>query len=385
MCDLVVSECQTGLRFDTALVVYSNCTEGPLGGCDPTVCPPCPITAQLSGEHQAGIHQDESCTGVAVGGAGIWRATEQIWRGAFPGECFLIRVGSFPGSRGTAILDIACDGDPGLTPPAVDPQSNATCVALGVPSSCCSGPGAGTCNKTRFISFDIPANANLAVETALRVKLSSLHHVSPPYTGGPSPAFTVFEGMAVYVGPPITYISSIEEPSWTASMTQCTPYYQNWSTVGRLHVHGSAIVPSSIYTVEHLSSACMGAEDTCTAFEPGVPINTTRWGDVETPYNPPSATVQPDLGDIGAMVNTYRGAQGAPIKARTLLAGSDAFGTITSLGVNLGFNHIAACVDAFRGVPYPYRMGKCATGPGACTTDADCTGSNAPPCNLYCP
>jgi hypothetical protein len=116
-----------------------------------------------------------------------------------------------------------------------------------------------------------------------------------------------------------------------------------------------------------------------------VRIKTARWGDVEIPYNPPATMVQQDLGDIGALVNKFRGAPGALIKARAYLAGTDAWGTITSLGVNLGFDHIAVCVDAFRGQPYPYRMGKCATGPGACTTAGDCTESSAPPCNLYCP
>jgi hypothetical protein len=106
---------------------------------------------------------------------------------------------------------------------------------------------------------------------------------------------------------------------------------------------------------------------------------------VEIPYNPPASVVQPDLGDIGALVNKFRSAAGAPIKARSYLAGTDSWGSITALGVNLGFDHIAVCVDAFRGQPYPYKMGKCATGGGACTTDGGCTGANAPPCNLYCP
>jgi len=42
---------------------------------------------------------------------------------------------------------------------------------------------------------------------------------------------------------------------------------------------------------------------------------------------------------------------GAPIKARALLAGDDAFGNISTdtLSLDFSFTHIAACVDAFRG------------------------------------
>ena len=54
---------------------------------------------------------------------------------------------------------------------------------------------------------------------------------------------------------------------------------------------------------------------------------------------------------------------GAPIKARALLAGEpgNIFGEITPpvLNVDFGFSHISACVDAFRGVPYPYSIASC--------------------------
>jgi hypothetical protein len=147
---------------------------------------------------------------------------------------------------------------------------------------------------------------------------------------------------------------SSNPPTFYASFLQCTPHYQDWSTVGLLHIFGSAIVPSSTYRVQTLADTCQGIESTCTAVSAPLTVSTTRWGDVEVPYNPPSATVQPDLGDVGALVNKFRSAAGAPIKARALLAGDDAFGNITTLGLDLGFGHIAACVDAFRGKPYPH-------------------------------
>ena len=87
-------------------------------------------------------------------------------------------------------------------------------------------------------------------------------------------------------------------------------------------------------------------------------VATTRWGDVETPYNPPDPTAQPNAGDISALVNKFRGTPGAPIKARALLAGADQFGNI-NIAPDFGFNHIAACVDAFRGFGYPHTIQAC--------------------------
>jgi hypothetical protein len=125
-----------------------------------------------------------------------------------------------------------------------------------------------------------------------------------------------------------------------------------------VHVFGSAVTPSSSYRVHVLAESCSGIEDHCTAVSPALIVNTTRWGDVEIPYNPPSTTTQPDLGDIGALVNKFRSAPGAPIKARALLAGTDAFGNV-NIALDLGFDHISVCVDAFRGKPYPHTIATC--------------------------
>jgi hypothetical protein len=130
-----------------------------------------------------------------------------------------------------------------------------------------------------------------------------------------------------------------------------------------LHVTGSAIAPSSTFELEVLGSSCMGLEDTCEDVSDPLEIGTSRWGDVEVPYNPPSTTVQPDLGDISGLVNKFRSAAGDPIKARALLAGApgNTFGEITHevLDVDFGFSHISACVDAYRGAPYPYAISAC--------------------------
>jgi len=91
-----------------------------------------------------------------------------------------------------------------------------------------------------------------------------------------------------------------------------------------------------------------------------------------------------------SMVDKFRSVLGAPIKTRVTIAGQDAFGVINvaTLTNDFNFTSIAACVDAFRGNGYPYKMGKCATtnsGTGACSQNSDCLAPNVGPCNMYCP
>ena len=243
-------------------------------------------------------------------------------------------------------------------------------------------PGEPGLNKVRFISF-LPGNPG--VQTAIRVKLTSLHHASPPYTGGPSVPFIGFEGQGQYVGPPAQYVESASSGTpFYASQLQCMPEYRDWSTVGLLHVTGEAIMPSSTYQVENLAASCAGNEASCPAVSAALEVKTTRWGDVETPYNPPATDPQPDTSDISALVNKFKSAPGAPIKARALLFG-DSRGRI-DIAPDFSFSHISMCVDAFKGSPYPYKPGKCTGDPTkACATEADCTAQSvAGPC-ILCP
>jgi len=257
-------------------------------------------------------------------------------------------------------------------------------VSSGAPSAPTSDPSG--LNKTRFISFSVAGGAS----TALRVRFVSLHHVSPGYTGGTSAPFTLFEGQTQYVGPPALYRESGSSPPSTdfyASQLQCAPNYQNWSTVGLLHVSGEAIVPSSTYNVENLAASCAGNESICTAVSAALAISTTRWADVETPYQDPlAAPSQPAFGDISALKNKFASALGAAIKARTLLSGDIGNRGLIDISPDVNFSDISLCVDAFQGKPYPYKPGKCTGDPAkACITDSDCTAQGTTgPC-ILCP
>ncbi len=227
-------------------------------------------------------------------------------------------------------------------------QTSRDCNADGIPDECApiTIPSAepAAVAKCRALSL-VPGNAGR--RTGLRVTLVSLHHVDPPYTGGATVAFTSFEGQVRWVGPPRSFVeSAASQIPFLAAELQCEPYYRDWGTIGLLHVVGSEVVPSSHYDVQAVLEDCSVAEEA--NFTSALRIATTRWGDVETPYHPPSATTQPDLGDVSALVDKFKGLAGAPIKARAALAGS-----VPDFGVDLGFDHISACIDAYKGRPYP--------------------------------
>jgi len=216
-------------------------------------------------------------------------------------------------------------------------------------------------SKVRFISFSVTDGR----QTALRVRLASLHHVTPPYTGGPSVPFTASEGLTRWVGSPTPYRESSTsfEIRYHASQLQCSPHYMDWSSISLLHVTGSAITPSSMYEVENVPSGCMGIESTCATVSAPVQLTTARWGDVQSLQNPPSPTVQPDITDVSAIVDKFRNTPDALTKSRVLLSGfpGNPYGEISpsQMGLDIDFSHISACVDAYRGAPYPYTISSC--------------------------
>lgn len=206
-------------------------------------------------------------------------------------------------------------------------------------------------SKSRAISLR-PANSGEM--TALRVRLVSLHHPVPPYSGGSAANFSVFEGQYRWVGPPVDYVESQStQTPFIASTLQCTPHYADWGSIGLLHVVGAEIVPSSVYEVQSIREGCHTAS--AFSYSSGLQIVTGRWGDVAAPFRPPAESQQPDIGDISALVDKFRSAPGAPIKARSVLAGQT-----PNLTADLDFSHVSACVDAFRGLGYPF------AGPTSC-------------------
>lgn len=222
---------------------------------------------------------------------------------------------------------------PFLANPAPDPQVDPSGIS-----------------KSRFVSTMIPeANVAAGSPTALRITLTSLHHPDPQYTAGIAADFSAFEGEVRWVGPPTEYTESSTNPTtFHAATLQCTPFYQDWSSVGVLHITGREIVPSSVYTLENVAITCQGNEAGCTEVSSGLEIKTNRWADIVAPFSDQTSAVQPDISDVSGLVDKFRNAPGAPIKVQALLVDE-----VPNMGGDVDFTQISAAVDAFRGYPYP--------------------------------
>lgn len=230
--------------------------------------------------------------------------------------------------------------------------------------------------KNRFISFSIPEPGL----TAIRVTFVSLHHVDPPYTGGPSTPFSLFEGQSQYVGLPVRYVESLSNGiPFQASTLQCEPFYHDWSTLELLDVTAEAIVPSSLYLVESLSSACMGNEDACTEISAPLLIETSRWGDIVAGSIDPTNPALVDFIDISALVDKFKNTPDAPVKALAILTGDDDRSLVDPTP-EVSYANISVALDAFRGLPYPFKPGLCSNNSiVACASDEDCVDSSLPP------
>lgn len=186
--------------------------------------------------------------------------------------------------------------------------------------------------KNRYISF-VPQNAG--IQTAIRVTLANL----------PSP-FESFNGQIRWVGPPQSHTEAPVDPtSFVAATLQCDPYFHDWSADGLVHIYGAEIVPGATYDIQAV--ACDTAVEA--NFSGPLTIKTAKWGDVVEPFSPPSPTVQPDIADIGALVDKFTVTPGAPAKVRAQLHPN-----VPVPGASIDFTDISNCVDAFRGLPYPY-------------------------------
>lgn len=209
-------------------------------------------------------------------------------------------------------------------------------------------------DKVRYLSFQLSPTAIAANETALEIKLLSLMHPSPPNLPQfPAPNFTAFEGQFRYVGTP-TNCAETESPSTTykCASLQCSTLYIDWpAAVGTatLHVTGRDVIPSSTYEVRQLAASCQGIEATCTAISAALTISTQRWGDIVAPFQATGNVplTQPNIGDIAACVDKFRGLPSAPITAR-----ADINPAIPNAQVQIP--DIASVVDAFKAFAYPF-------------------------------
>jgi hypothetical protein len=191
-------------------------------------------------------------------------------------------------------------------------------------------------------------------------------------------------GCARWVGKPATFMESQGPPAsgpFRSARLQCTPFYFDWVTEtagGTISVVGAEIVPSSQYSVQAYGASCKGAEGGCTNVSTAVTILTRRSGDVASLFVPPEPSGQPNSLDVTGLVNKFKGAAGAPVKAIAQLQPN-----LVELNADVGALDIVACVDAVKELAYAF-SGPCpcpsqaTCGALACTAPGTCTNSTLP-------
>lgn len=116
-----------------------------------------------------------------------------------------------------------------------------------------------------------------------------------------------------------------------------------------MHVTGFEVTPSSIYEIAAFAAGCAGNENVCVAVSSPISLSMSRWGDVVPPFVPPSDTTQPDFADISAIVDKFKSVEGAISKVRAQLQSAQ-----PDPAADVSILDISACVDAFKGLAYPY-------------------------------
>lgn len=220
------------------------------------------------------------------------------------------------------------------------------CSAIAVPEPPIAEPGG--VGKNRYFSF-VPGNPGC--RTAIQVYIELL-----PNGYG----FEAFEGMVMWVDHPADVCESsggVNPPcappgTFKGARLTCDPVYQDWSSIGLMHVYDDEIVPSAgddlfstqaVYTVRAIHDGC-GKKSA-----PYV-IIMSQWGDITggwdgISWTGPDGVV--DLDDIDAVVAKFQDWLDAVSKTRADLAWD-----VPDRVVN--FTDIGRAVDAYNGQLYPY-------------------------------
>ncbi len=278
----------TNSTYDSFMAVYRNPNDLTECAC-PTTQAPNPWCISSS---------DEGCNGYADGGDG--KMENPIVVAA--GDCLTVRAMGFDGEQGKGtvhmgVVEAACT----LTePPLPDPRVGDF--------------GYGT--RNRYLSFQ---TGSAGLIEAMKVTLVSL---PPPYDG--------YNGDEWWVGPPqaITEASGSNgippnpnpPPHFWAATLQCgTPYYDDWTQYGIVHVYHDGIVPGAAYHVQAISDDCNTNDPD--SYSTPLTINTSRAGDIVgnsgcpvVPCDPPQGVI--NFVDISACVEKFKNTPIAPQKAR---------------------------------------------------------------------
>ncbi len=245
------------------------------------------------------------------------------------------------------------------------------------------GDSVSSDRTTRSLRFRIQAPAVASGspgQNAIKVTMIDLQNPVPANLPQfPPPDFSAYEaggtctdpaGCARWVGRPGTFYESQGPPltgPYRAARLQCTPFYWDWiaeTATDPIVVVGAEIVPSSEYSVQTYASTCKGVEGSCSNVSTAVTMYTRRSGDVDSEYNPPSATNQPNAIDVAQLVNKFKNAAGSPNHFRAQLQPN-----LPELNASINALDIVAVVDSVKGFAYAF------SGPCPCPSTVTCGGS----------
>lgn len=260
-------------------------------------------------------------------------------------------AGNAADCNGNGVLD-ACDLNAGTSTDANGDCIPDECDAMAGPVAVVNGHP-----ENRFLSFST-AGAGCR-DMAVRVELVSLN---PPGRGDD---FAAFEGKWRFLGPPVmnTFMMNDGPEYDMTSQLQCDPYFQDWSTVGMVHVYGAEVMPESTYAVSFYDASCGDVNDP-SCYSAALTIDTAKWADLAPPYDGETVAVEPDIADVAALVDRFLGSSW-PTRPE-----ADLDPNILDLDIPIDFNDISTAVDAYLGVPYPF------AGPVSCPSWR--ASSNAP-------
>jgi hypothetical protein len=312
-----VHMCATGDlndTYDSMLAVYIDGTNSQNCACpsDPGFTLVAPASAS-----------DEGCAGPpAYRGSGKLLQPLNLAKD----DCLTVRLAGYNAEfgRGTVHMGITCRF---AEVPVPDPRVFDT--------------GCGT--RNRYLSFQ---TGSTGLTEAMRVTFKNL-----PGT------FAQYNGDQWFVGAPfeVTEASGSDEsappPTFWAATLQCgTPYYDDWSQYGVVHVFDAGIVPDAVYEIQAISAEC--ELDDPKGFSQPLTIKTSRLGDVVgdcgvLPCSAPQCVV--DFRDISAIVEKFKNSPQAPQKVRMDVINSTL--AFPAPDHKVDFVDISASVDAFRGSP----------------------------------
>jgi hypothetical protein len=253
--------------------------------------------------------------------------------GALSGGDFTM-TGGYP-PAGPIVLDPPMTGDDTCQTASTD-----TGIACHTDADC--APPAVCGNKSRYLSIT-PSNKAVAGggSTTIKVEVVSL---GPPFPPG-------HRAGEIWWAAAEQAVNNSPSSSLRGALLLCeaTPSNAQVWTSGTVHLFGPLVVPSSTYIVK----MCTASGSTCS--DP-LPVATGKWGDVIRPFGGIS---QPAFGDINEIVFKFRNLSSSPAMPRVDLVGMGNPGQPNTPNQNANFADIAADVEAFRSLPFPYTVPSC--------------------------